>query len=68
MQRSALCRSRRELSDEGLDAEIGFDTAEQEPLEPEIDSSEIPVQKKDYVPAYRYVSYRRTGTKFNLRY
>ena len=33
MQRSALCRSRRELSDEYLLAKIGVDTAENEPLE-----------------------------------
>ena len=33
MQRSALCRSRRELSNEYLIAKIGVDTAENEPLE-----------------------------------
>ena len=33
MQRSALCRSRRELSNEYLLAEISVDTAENEPLE-----------------------------------
>ena len=33
VQRSALCRSRRELSDEYLLAKIGVDTAENEPLE-----------------------------------
>ena len=33
MQRSALCRSRRELSNEFLLAKIGVDTAENEPLE-----------------------------------
>ena len=33
MQRSALCRSRRELSNEYLFAKIGVDTAENEPLE-----------------------------------
>ena len=33
MQRSALCRSRRELSNEYLLAKIGADTAENEPLE-----------------------------------
>ena len=32
MQRSALCRSRRELSNEYLVANFGFDTAENEPL------------------------------------
>ena len=32
-QRSALCRSRRELSNEYLLAKIGVDTAENEPLE-----------------------------------
>ena len=32
MQRSALCRSRRELSNEYLLAKIGVDTAENEPL------------------------------------
>ena len=32
MQRSALCRSRRELSNEYLLAKIGFDTAENEPI------------------------------------
>ena len=31
MQRSALCRSRRELSNAYLLAKIGFDTAENEP-------------------------------------
>ena len=31
MQRSALCRSRRELSNEYLLAKIGVDTAENEP-------------------------------------
>ena len=31
MQRSALCRSRRELSNEYLLAKFGFDTAEKEP-------------------------------------
>ena len=31
MQRSVLCRSRRELSNEYLVAKIGFDTAEKEP-------------------------------------
>ena len=31
VQRSALCRSRRELSDENLLAQFGFDTAESEP-------------------------------------
>ena len=33
MQRSALCRSQRELSNEYLLAKIGVDTAENEPLE-----------------------------------
>ena len=33
MQRSALCRSRRELSNAYLPANIGVDTAENEPLE-----------------------------------
>ena len=33
VQRSALCRSRRELSNEYLLAKIGVDTAEKEPLE-----------------------------------
>ena len=33
MQRTALCRSRRELSKEYLLAKIGVDTAENEPLE-----------------------------------
>ena len=33
MQRSAFCRSRRELSNEYLVAKIGFDTAENEPCE-----------------------------------
>ena len=33
MERSALCRSRRELSKEYLLAKIGVDTAENEPLE-----------------------------------
>ena len=33
MQSSALCRSRRELSNEYLLAKIGVDTAENEPLE-----------------------------------
>ena len=33
VQRSALCRSRRELSNEYLLANIGVDTAENEPLE-----------------------------------
>ena len=33
MQRSALCRSRRELSNAYLLATIGADTAENEPLE-----------------------------------
>ena len=33
MQRSALCRSRRELSNEYLLAKIGVDTDENEPLE-----------------------------------
>ena len=33
MQRGALCRSRRELSNEYLLAKIGIDTAENEPLE-----------------------------------
>ena len=33
MQRSASCRSRRELSNEYLLDEIGVDTAENEPLE-----------------------------------
>ena len=33
MQRSALCRSRRELSNACLLAKIGVDTAENEPLE-----------------------------------
>ena len=33
MQRSALCRSRRELSHAYLLAKIGVDTAENEPLE-----------------------------------
>ena len=33
MQRSALCRSRRELSNEYLLAKIGVDTAENERLE-----------------------------------
>ena len=32
MQRSALCESRRELSNEYLLAKIGVDTAENEPL------------------------------------
>ena len=31
MQRSALCRSRRELSNEYFLAKFGFDTAEKEP-------------------------------------
>ena len=33
MQRSALCRSRRELSNEYLLAKIGVDTAENEPCQ-----------------------------------
>ena len=33
VQRSTLCRSRRELSNEYLLAKIGVDTAENEPLE-----------------------------------
>ena len=33
MQRGALCRSRRELSNEYLLAKFGFDTAENEPCE-----------------------------------
>ena len=33
MQRNALCRSRRELSNEYLLAKIGVDTAENEPLQ-----------------------------------
>ena len=33
MQRSALCRSRRELSNAYLGAKFGFDTAENEPSE-----------------------------------
>ena len=33
VQRSALCRSRRELSNEYLLAKLGVDTAENEPLE-----------------------------------
>ena len=33
VQRSVLCRSRRELSNEYLVAKIGFDTAENEPCE-----------------------------------
>merc|ERR1712159_588803 len=33
VKRSALCRSRRELSNEYLLAKIGFDTAENEPCE-----------------------------------
>ena len=33
VQRSALCRSRRELSNEYLLAKFGFDTAENEPYE-----------------------------------
>ena len=33
VQRSALCRSRRELSNEHLLAKFGFDTAENEPAE-----------------------------------
>ena len=33
VQRSALCRSRRELSNAYLLAKIGVDTAENEPLE-----------------------------------
>ena len=33
VQRSALCRSRRELSNEYLLVKIGVDTAENEPLE-----------------------------------
>ena len=33
MQRGALCRSRRELSNEHLPAKIGADTTENEPLE-----------------------------------
>ena len=33
VQRSALCRSQRELSNEYLLAKIGVDTAENEPLE-----------------------------------
>ena len=32
MQRSALCRSRRELSNEYFLAKFGFDTAENEPI------------------------------------
>ena len=32
VQRSALCRSRRELSNADLLAKFGFDTAENEPL------------------------------------
>ena len=32
MQRNALCRSRRELSNTYLLAKFGFDTAENEPL------------------------------------
>ena len=39
MQRSALCRSRRELSNEYLRAKFGFDTAENEPCQ--VSSSEI---------------------------
>ena len=39
MQRSALCRSRGELSNEYLLAKIGVDTAENEPLEVWVENS-----------------------------
>ena len=54
MQRSALCRSRRELSNEYLLAKIGVDTAENELLEVLFNS----------IQYYSFVSFagRRAGT------
>ena len=45
VQRSALCRSRRELSDEYLLAKFGFDTAENEPYK------DCPLEVRKY-PTY----------------
>ena len=43
MQRSALCRSRRELSNAYLLAKVGFDTAENEPSK----ASRAPKKRRD---------------------
>ena len=54
MQRSALCRSRRELSNAYLLAKIGVDTAENEPLEVRGENS------------IQYSLHSLTGTTFDL--
>ena len=56
MQRSALCRSRRELSNEYLFAKIGVDTAENEPL-----NVWGKIQFIIYSPPYSQVVVRRVG-------
>ena len=50
VQRSALCRSRRELSNEYLLAKFGFDTAENEPLKVRITDHTF-----DHIPSVLYV-------------
>jgi len=50
VQRSALCRSRRELSNEYLLAKIGFDTAENEPLKVRITDHTF-----DHIPSVLYM-------------
>ena len=47
VQRSALCRSRREVSNEYLLAKIGFDTAENEPLKVRITDHTF-----DHIPSF----------------
>ena len=49
MQRSAFCRSRRELSNEYLLAKFGFDTAENEPLKVRITDHTF-----DHIPSVLY--------------
>jgi len=58
VQRSALCRSRRELSNEYLLAKIGFDTAENEPLKVRITDHTF-----DHIPSVLYVGFNNGASE-----
>ena len=70
MQRSALCRSRRELSNEYFLANFGFDTAENDPLSlPDPSRSRSPDSRasRRAVTARRSRAYQAAGDPDQVR-